>query len=158
MPQSQRKSTTARGSGAPWYADGLRFDCTRCGNCCGGPPGYVWVEQGDIRAIAAQLGLDPAEFVRWHTRPAEGRRSLLELSGGDCEFLERRADGKTGCRIHAVRPAQCRTWPFWDSNVRTRRGWDAAGRGCPGINRGRSHPLMVIQSALAENEAAALAL
>ena len=26
----------------PWYADGLSFECTMCGNCCTGPPGAVW--------------------------------------------------------------------------------------------------------------------
>ena len=26
-----------------WYRDGLRFECTRCGACCTGAPGYVWV-------------------------------------------------------------------------------------------------------------------
>ena len=28
----------------PWYRDGLRFECTRCGHCCTGAPGYVWVD------------------------------------------------------------------------------------------------------------------
>ncbi|MFM1805538.1 MAG: hypothetical protein RL136_2417, partial [Planctomycetota bacterium] len=27
---------------APWYAEGLRFECTQCGNCCSGGPGAVW--------------------------------------------------------------------------------------------------------------------
>ena len=27
----------------PWYADGLPFTCTQCGDCCTGDPGYVWV-------------------------------------------------------------------------------------------------------------------
>ena len=26
-----------------WYADGLRFTCTQCGNCCTGQPGFVWI-------------------------------------------------------------------------------------------------------------------
>ena len=25
----------------PWYNDGLRFTCTRCGHCCTGEPGFV---------------------------------------------------------------------------------------------------------------------
>ena len=28
----------------PWYASGLAFECTQCGDCCSGPEeGYVWV-------------------------------------------------------------------------------------------------------------------
>ncbi|MFM7740581.1 MAG: YkgJ family cysteine cluster protein, partial [Planctomycetota bacterium] len=27
----------------PWYKDGLRFQCSQCGDCCTGGAGYVWV-------------------------------------------------------------------------------------------------------------------
>ncbi|MBN2445884.1 MAG: YkgJ family cysteine cluster protein [Phycisphaerae bacterium] len=129
----------------PWYADGLRFQCTRCGNCCSGPPGYVWVSKEEVAAIARQVGLTPDEFTDRHTRTIGSRRSLLELDGGDCEFLDRRPDGTTGCRIHRARPVQCRTWPFWASNLKSNRSWEATGRVCPGLNRGELHPLPVIQ-------------
>ena len=43
-------------SSRKWYADGLHFECTQCGNCCSGPPGYVWVTKQDIKAIARHLG------------------------------------------------------------------------------------------------------
>ena len=36
----------------PWYRYGLSFECTQCGNCCTGGPGFVWVEEEEIRAIA----------------------------------------------------------------------------------------------------------
>ena len=41
-----------------------------------------------------------------------------------------------GCVIYPVRPAQCRTWPFWESNLRSRKNWDSIAEGCPGIGRG----------------------
>ncbi len=133
---------------APWYSDGLRFSCTRCGNCCSGPPGYVWVSAREIAEIAEALGLSAEAFRRQHTRSAGSRRSLLEYRNGDCEFLERQADGKTACRIHTTRPAQCRTWPFWKSNLEGPASWEAVGRTCPGLNQGRLHPLPVIQAEL----------
>src|SRR5260370_17938696 len=40
----------------PWYKDGLRFTCTMCGDCCTGEPGYVWVDDDDLAAIADFLG------------------------------------------------------------------------------------------------------
>jgi uncharacterized protein len=46
----------------PWYRDGLAFACTGCGDCCTGAPGYVWVTRAEIEAMAAALGLAPAEF------------------------------------------------------------------------------------------------
>lgn len=144
-------------SGA-WYSDGLQFTCTQCGNCCGGAPGYVWVSPDEVRQIAAFLGVDVTDFETHHTRVDHRLRSLLEFENGDCEFLVRDADGKTRCSIHPVRPTQCRTWPFWQSNLTNRRAWQATGRSCPGLNHGQHHPLPVIQAALRENALAGLPL
>ena len=134
----------------PWYADGLCFSCTQCGNCCSGAPGYVWVSPEEIEHIAVFLGRDVTEFTRRHVRRVGFNLSLREKRGGDCEFLER-LDGKTRCRIHPVRPVQCRTWPFWKSNLRTPEAWTQTALGCPGIGQGQHHPLPVVEAALAEN-------
>lgn len=142
----------------PWYAEGLRFTCTQCGNCCSGPPGYVWINDEELRALAAHFGLTPIEFEQRHTRRAHGRRSLLEQSNGDCEFLRRDPDGKRRCSVYLTRPLQCRTWPFWRSNVDSPRAWERAARACPGMNQGEHHPLPVIQAALRRNDAAELPL
>ena len=32
----------------PWYKDGLGFQCTQCGDCCTGAPGYVWINAAEI--------------------------------------------------------------------------------------------------------------
>ena len=50
-------------SAAPWYAAGLRFRCRRCGACCTGAPGYVWLEPADVAAIAPSLGMEPAAVL-----------------------------------------------------------------------------------------------
>jgi len=149
---------TRSGSRPPWYADGLSFTCVNCGDCCGGAPGYVWVSPEETRAIAKLLGMSPERFEQQHTRRVEQRQSLLELADGDCEFLMREPDGKTHCSIHAARPRQCRTWPFWKSNLTSRRAWAASARHCPGMDRDEHHPLTVIQSALRQNDDADLPL
>lgn len=143
---------------APWYSAGLRFTCTQCGNCCSGAPGYVFVSEDESRAIAAYVQLDPTEFRRRHTRRVGARRSLRERDNGDCEFLVTTENGKRVCGIYPVRPAQCRTWPFWQSNLSTPAAWETTGRGCPGVNRGALHPLPVIHAALASNQQAGLSL
>jgi Fe-S-cluster containining protein len=123
----------------PWYAPGLKFSCTQCGNCCTGPPGYVWFEDEEADAIAAHLGIDRAAFDERYVTTVERRPSLAETKVGsayDCVFLERHADGKKTCSIYEVRPTQCRTWPFWDSNLRSPRHWARAANTCPGMTAG----------------------
>jgi len=117
---------------APWYADGLRFACQQCGRCCGGAPGYVWVNEADIEALARHLGLESDEFQRIHVQRLWQGMSLSEKPNYDCVML----DGAGRCTAYPVRPAQCRTWPFWPGNLRSRAAWDDAGRRCAGIGKG----------------------
>lgn len=129
----------------PWYADGLKFACTQCGNCCSGAPGYVWVTDDEIAAMAAHMRLEITDFEKSHVRRIGKRKSLREYSNGDCQWLVRFPDGKTECAIHEVRPLQCRTWPFWESNLESEAAWRAAGRTCPGMNKGKHYPLPIIE-------------
>lgn len=128
-----------------WYKDGLSFECTQCGNCCSGAPGYVWATKEEIRRISEFLGrtdgwLDPA-----HVRRVALKFSLTELPGGDCIYL-RRENGKSMCAIYPVRPLQCRTWPFWTENIRSEADWDRAHRKCPGMNKGRHYDYVQIET------------
>ncbi len=116
----------------PWYQDGLRFECTRCGNCCTGEPGFVWVDAEEIAAIAAFRQEPAKEFEATHVRAVGGDKSLRERENGDCIFFER----DRGCTIYAVRPRQCRTWPFWERNVRTPETWQRTCQVCPGSGKG----------------------
>ena len=120
----------------PWYAEGLPFTCTQCGDCCTGEPGFVWVTDEEIAALAKHLG-EAVEVVRnVYTREAGKSRSLREKSNGDCIFYDR----QVGCTVYAVRPEQCRTWPFWESNVRTPEAWEATCSVCPGSGQGTLIP------------------
>jgi Fe-S-cluster containining protein len=120
----------------PWYKDGLRFQCTRCGNCCTGPPGYVWVTPEEIAAIAEFRGESLDQIQALFTRLVGRRRSLKEKANGDCVFYSR----QEGCTIYPVRPRQCRTWPFWESNVATPESWQRTRRVCPGSGQGELIP------------------
>jgi hypothetical protein len=126
---------------SPWYADGLPFACTQCGNCCTGAPGVVWVTDAEIRAIAETRGESYGDVLIHHTRLVGGRRSLKEFANGDCTFF----DGQTRrCTIYSARPAQCRTWPFWPGNLVNREAWARVETVCPGATRGELVPLDVI--------------
>ncbi|MHB8835017.1 MAG: YkgJ family cysteine cluster protein [Candidatus Methylomirabilia bacterium] len=110
----------------------MRFNCQRCGACCTGDPGYVWLEAADVAAIARGLGIEAAVFLAKHTRRVDGRLSLREESDGRCVLFER----GTGCRAYEARPRQCRTWPFWPRIVATPLAWDREAADCPGMGQG----------------------
>ncbi|HEV2972088.1 MAG TPA: YkgJ family cysteine cluster protein [Pirellulales bacterium] len=122
----------------PWFKDGLRFQCTQCGDCCTGAPGYVWVNKAEIEALAAKLGIDVGDFQRKYVREVGVRKSLVEFANGDCVFF----DGQTRkCKVYDTRPRQCRTWPFWESNIRSEEAWRQTCEVCPGSGTGPLVPL-----------------
>lgn len=127
----------------PWYHAGLRFKCSECGDCCTGAPGYVWVNKEEIAALAAEIGMaDVEEFERKYVRKIGIRKSLVEFPNGDCVFF----DGQSRkCTVYNARPRQCRTWPFWDSNLRTPEAWQATCEVCPGSGQGKLHQLGPIE-------------
>ena len=117
----------------PWYKDGLHVTCTQCGNCCTGAPGVVWVTEPEIANIAAVTGKSISEVRLFHTRRVGARTSLTEHANGDCTFFD--AESRR-CTIYEARPAQCRTWPFWKSNLSSTSAWEAIQKDCPGAGRG----------------------
>jgi uncharacterized protein len=131
------------GQELPWYKDGLPFQCTQCGDCCTGAPGFVWVNSEEIAAIAALVGSESvAAFEAKYVRKVGNRRSLVELDGGDCIFWSRET---RGCTVYSARPRQCRTWPFWDSNLESPEEWARTCEHCPGSGEGPVHSLEVIE-------------
>ena len=131
-----------------WYQAGLRFECTQCGRCCGGAPGYVWLTREEIAKIAGFLGLELKTFVRQYVRRVGFKHSLIEKANLDCVFL-RFVEGKSICAIYPVRPLQCRTWPFWQSNVQSSRAWQQACRMCPGSGQGPLVPQEIVKQLVA---------
>lgn len=132
-----------------WYRKGLRFDCTRCGNCCRshGRYAYVYLAPADVRAIAAHLGLSPADFLASYCAEEDGY-VLLRMDEPACPFLT--AQGT--CSIYPVRPKQCATWPFWEENLE-RAVWEGAVKAvCPGVGTGPLHAAEAIERSARETE------
>lgn len=123
---------------------GLRFGCTMCGNCCSGPPGVVLFTDEEGRAIAKRLGLTYTAFLESYAELTPRGRSIRDQQtehGFDCLFLDRESiPGKAVCSIYEDRPAQCQSWPFWPSLLRSRDDWIRAKGTCPGLDRGRLYP------------------
>src|SRR5262245_12780335 len=122
----------------PWYEDGLRFECTQCGNCCTGAPGYVWVNAAEIAALAQLVNETVDAFEEKYTRKVGNRTSLIEYSNGDCVFFDNKS---RRCTVYDARPRQCRTWPFWNSNLKSSSAWAHTCQVCPGSGKGRLYTL-----------------
>jgi len=103
--------------------------------------------------MAEELGIPEPEFLERFTRLVGGRRSLTEREtehGFDCIFLDRAtAPGRALCGVYRSRPSQCRTWPFWEQNLGSRRVWEETKKRvpCPGMDatEGRLHTLVEIR-------------
>jgi Fe-S-cluster containining protein len=126
---------SGRQEAEPWYRDGLSFTCTKCGACCTGAPGYVWVTVEEISRLAEFRGESIDDFSTRFVRQVGSRHSLIERPGGDCVFW----DSKAGCTVYSARPVQCRTWPFWKENVETPEEWRRITEICPGSGKGRHY-------------------
>ncbi len=125
-----------------WYDEGLRFTCVEgCVHCCvtHGDHAYVYLERDDIRGLSDHLGLLPWEFLERYTFREDGY-VMLRMDEPECLFL-----GENGCTVYAARPVQCRTFPFWKENLKSRTLWKKTGEFCPGIDQGPTHSREWIQ-------------
>lgn len=88
------------------------FVCARCGNCCRWP-GAVKLEDAEVDAIAAELGISIEEFLAEHTviTPDRKHLSLCEKANGECEYLAVDENNLAMCLIEKVKPRQCRVFP-----------------------------------------------
>lgn len=174
MGREDRRNPRPEGDDV-WYRRGLSFACTSCGNCCSGPSGTVRFNRSEADEMARVLGVEVEEFyARYATlelgkeallddqdedgieeelgSERRGRWTLREIEIGerdfDCVFLDREKSPPLAlCRIYEARPAQCRTWPFWPSNLRSDRSWYWVKRNtpCPGMDRGPTFSLEEIE-------------
>jgi len=119
--------------------EGLRFECQPgCTECCT-QKGFVYLAAGDAPRIAAFLGMTAVEFERRYVYRTARRARLRVPKDVQCYFLR-----GGGCSIHAVKPVQCRIFPFWPELVESRREWKMTARYCPGMGKG---PLVQIETA-----------
>jgi Fe-S-cluster containining protein len=121
----------SRPSKTYFFDQGLRFACQRCGRCCIGESGSIYMGFEEINRIARHLDISVERFLRVYAYPFKDSYSIREDTEGRCLFF------KEGCGIYKVRPLQCRAFPFWFDNIRSEQRWHAVRAQCPGIGRGR---------------------
>ncbi len=83
------------------------YKCDRCTACCRWP-GDVKVTDAEVEEIADYLKMRLPDFIDQFTRLRTNRQglSLIENADHSCIML---VNG--GCKIHAVKPEQCKGFP-----------------------------------------------
>ncbi len=114
-----------------------RFECTKCGLCCTnrGEYAHVYLNDDEVRALAAYLGLAPRAFRRSYTFRDEYGWTQLKFDGDACVFLDAETNA---CGVYAVRPIQCATFPFWRDLLKDGEWTEEARALCEGVGRGRA--------------------
>lgn len=105
--------------------------CENClGYCCCGESGTIWVTQPEILQISRFLKINHIDFMQQYLNRIDNRFSIKEQvaeHGFECVFFDRI---KRRCSIYAIRPLQCRQFPFWEH---FRKNKEHVVKECPGI-------------------------
>jgi len=100
------------------------------------------VNKKEIAELAATLEIDVEQFEKSYVRRVGIRKSLVEFPNGDCVFFDNVA---RSCKVYQARPRQCRTWPFWDSNLKSESAWQETCEVCPGSGHGKLYSIGKIE-------------
>jgi len=123
-----------------FYADGIHFECTGCGNCCKLAGGYVYVTEEEIKAMAKYTKQSITQFTDQYVETYKNKY-VLKSKADACIFLE-----NDSCIVYPVRPVQCRTFPFWPANLKSKYRWKMVLLECEGIGRGKLYALDEIET------------
>ena len=114
-----------------FYSRGLHFECTGCGECCKLGGGFVYPSLEDVGFAAKHLELSVNSFTEKYMDLHKGEY-VLKNDGDNCIFY-----GKNGCTIYEGRPTQCRTYPFWNANLKSKYRWKIIEEECEGVGQGK---------------------
>jgi len=118
--------------------EGRKFSCTMCGNCCFGS-GVVHLREGEIEKMAQHLEIPIEEFVKKYNIKYSIELDkiviLITREQDRCPLLTE--DNK--CSVHAVKPVECITYPFWSELLDDEEEWEAAKAFCPGLDSGKKY-------------------
>ncbi len=105
--------------------------CKSCGGkCCGGKSGFIWINEAEISALARYFGLSKDRLKNAFMIKINGRYSLIEKpfeNGYACVFFDTK---HKNCSIYELRPAQCKSFPFWHYFL---ENLDELKAQCPGV-------------------------
>ena len=118
-----------------YIKNGIRFKCQGSGNCCvsRGSYGFVYLSNKDILKLAKHFNINKMDFIKKYCTKTDGFTHLNEFkqNKGNCIFLKNKK-----CTVYKNRPTQCRTWPFWNENMKNKTWNTNVEKYCPGVGAG----------------------
>ena len=117
------------------YKNGIKFKCQGSSNCCisRGNHGFVFLSNKDLNRLSKHFNLSKNEFIEKYCESTDNYIHLKEISKiGECIFLINKK-----CSVYKSRPTQCRTWPFWPENMKSKTWNKDVLNFCPGIGKGK---------------------
>ena len=132
--------------------NGIEFTCQMCGNCCRGfDEGEVYLYKEDMLRLAKFLNIKGANELKiftkkyakiindsffWKEPGAQRGKTYrfktlgFRFTGEDqhCHFLIDNI-----CSVHEARPFQCRSFPFWQMMVSSRKNFEGYTKKCKGL-------------------------
>lgn len=113
----------------------------------------MYLSPRDLDRMHRWFGIARSIFIerycRWAPSVDGQRLTLREQPNRDCIFWR---DG--GCSVYAVRPLQCRAYPFWRHIVDYPDGWEREAAECPGIGIGPAIDPKRVDALMNERESA----
>lgn len=131
---------------------GIEFSCQICGCCCRGfNDGEVYLYKEDILRLTKFLNIKGKKglmkfaekyikliddsFYWKESNEERGKKYSFKTLGfrftGDdehCHFLK-----NNKCSVHTARPFQCRSFPFWQMMVSSKKNFDDYTKKCKGL-------------------------
>ena len=125
------------------FYNGMKFKCQGSANCCvsRGNYGFVYLSVKDLNRLSKYFNITVNNFKKNYCVSSNGYLHLKEIySNGNCQFLNNKK-----CSIYPARPTQCRTWPFWNENMNTKKWNKELINFCPGIGKGKKISFSMIE-------------
>jgi Fe-S-cluster containining protein len=118
------------------YPIRLRFDCNKCGLCCGDTKQktrHILLLETEAQKISSENSSPIADFSIEISDKPPFHHEMKKTSEGKCFFLK---DNR--CRIYALRPLICMFYPFeLKSDVKSKQYVFDFTVECPGISQGK---------------------
>jgi Fe-S-cluster containining protein len=117
------------------YPAAVRFDCMKCGICCGDTKEkerHVLVLKREADQIAASTRQSVSKFAKKVGGKKPYFYELRKAEDGKCVFLR-----NSQCVIYSLRPLVCRFYPFELGAFGDRRYKFQHTAECPGIGKGK---------------------